>query len=88
MIVKAIVSLNPHPTLLSPHPVASLVNGCQSELGPHTDWQKVSSCARNNYDRGAAKVDLCVDSQHCAPLLSADGVLPWEAIIARCQLTA
>lgn len=70
------------------HPLASLVNGCQSELGPHADWQQVSSCSRNNYDWAAVKMDSCVDSPHCTPLLPADGVLPWEAIIARCQLTA
>lgn len=75
---------------LSPslHPLASLVNGCQSELGPHADWQQVSSCSRNNYDWAAVKMDSCADSPHCTPLLPADGVLPWEAIIARCQLTA
>lgn len=37
---------------------------------------------------GCGEMDSRVDSPHCALLLLADGVLPWEAIIARCQLTA
>lgn len=73
---------------LSLPPLVSLVNGCQSELGPHADWQQVSSCSGNNYDRAAVEMDSRVDSPHCAALLRADGVLPWEAIIAGCQLTA
>lgn len=76
------------PPPLSLPPRVSLVNGCQSELGPHADWQQVSSCSWNNYDWAAVKMDSRVGSPHCAPLLPADGVLPWEAIIARCQLTA
>lgn len=38
--------------------------------------------------QGCGEMDSRVDSPHCALLLPADGVLPWEAIIARCQLTA
>lgn len=76
------------PLPLSLHPLVSLVNGCQSELGPHADWQQVSSCSGNNYDWAVVKMDSRVDSPHCAALLLANGVLPWEAIIARCQLTA
>lgn len=73
---------------LSQHPPVSAVNGCQSDLGPHADWQQVSSRSRNNYDRAALEMDSRGDSPHRAPPLSADGVLPWEAIIAGCQLTA
>ncbi|KAK5860932.1 hypothetical protein PBY51_022372 [Eleginops maclovinus] len=83
-----ILKASQSPLPLSLLPLVSLVNGCQSELGPHADWQQVSSCSGNNYYRAVVKMDSRDDSPHCAALHRADGVLPWEAIIARCQLTA